>query len=172
MSKTAISQHCPWDCSGMILLKTDISKEEFTKLNPVLVDAHKQLIVDTVYGTGLATYDSCRFLYYDDFVQYRTGRIKLHHWYRYDTAYYFARGHYLVRFNYCRYARGADTGLYIRYDDPVLHEPKYIEVPADRRIHLHIFYRQIYNRLPLDKIESMPALIMQVNRKEWNLPDK
>ena len=41
----------------------------------------------TVYGTGLATYDSGWFLYYyDDFVQYRTGRIKLHHWYRYDTA--------------------------------------------------------------------------------------
>ena len=61
---------------------------------------------------------------------------------------------------------GADTGLYIRYDDPVLHEPKYIEVPADRRIHLHIFTGRYTIVFRFDKIESMPALIMQVNRKD------
>lgn len=171
LSLQAAAQHCPWDCSGMIMLKTDLSPEEFAKLSPVLVDGNKQLIIDTIYGTGLDTHDTCRFYFYDDFVRYRTSKIKLHHWYGYDTVYYFAKEHYLVRYNYCRYSRG-DTSLFIQYNDPQTGMKKILEVPSGKRIHLHNYYRQIYQRLTLDKIPAIQELILTVPRKEWGLPDK
>jgi len=51
----------------MIMLKTPISKATVYQLKPVLVDEDKQVVIDTMYGTDKATYDSCGFLYYDDF---------------------------------------------------------------------------------------------------------
>lgn len=166
------AQHCPWDCSGMILLKTDVTAAEFRQLNPVLVNKSRKIIVDTIYGTGLETYDSCRFMSYDDFMQYRTNRIKLHHWYNYDTMYYFAKDNYPVKYNYCRYQYGDNSDLFIRFDDPVTKEYGYIEIPVSRRIHLHDFGSGIRRRLPLAEITPMHALLMEVGRSEWKLPDK
>src|SRR6476620_4865408 len=81
------AQHCPWDCTGMILLHTNLPKENLYKLDPVLTDENKNEIYDTVYGTGKDTWDECKFLSYDDFTAYRTGRIAVHHFYEYDTFY-------------------------------------------------------------------------------------
>lgn len=171
LSVNATAQHCPWDCSGMIMIRTDVTNAEFKQLNPVLAGSDKQIITDTIYGTGLDTKDTCRFFYYDDFVQYRTGKIKLHHWYGFDTAYYFAKGHYLVRYNFCKYYR-SDTTLYVRYNDLHTGEQHFIEIPQDKRIHLHNYYREIYDRYTLDKIPSMQELILVLSRKDWGLPDK
>lgn len=156
----------------MILLKTDVTATEFRQLSPVLVNKNREIIVDTIYGTGLETYDSCRFMSYDDFMQYRTQRIKLHHWYNYDTMYYFANNNYLVKYNYCRYQYGNNTGLFIRFNDTVTKGYGYIEIPVSRRIHLHDFGPEIRKRLPLAEISSMQALLMEVGRSEWKLPDK
>lgn len=172
LSADVNAQHCPWDCSGMILLKTDLSKTEFTRLNPVLVDGNRKEIVDTVYGTGLATYDTGRFMHYDDFMQYRTGRIKLHYWYAFDTLYYFAKDNYLVRYNYCRYQYQGNTDLFIRFTDTAGNQYGYIEIPVSRRIHLHDFGPEIRKRLPLAEAGSMHALIMDVKRNEWKLPER
>ncbi|MBM3415968.1 MAG: hypothetical protein FJY20_05885 [Bacteroidetes bacterium] len=38
-------QHCPWVCSGMILLKTDVTAAEFRQLNPVLADKKNRLLI-------------------------------------------------------------------------------------------------------------------------------
>lgn len=168
----AAAQHCPWDCSGLLMLKTSLTDAEFSQLNPVLVDDNKKPIIDTVYGTGVDSYDTCRFLYYDDFVEYRTKRIKLHYWYNYDTLYRFAKDHYVVRFNYCRHKKEESRDLFIRFNDPVTREYRYIEIPPGRRIHLHDFNREIRQKLTLAEIPSLQGLIMEAGRKDWNLPDK
>ena len=64
---TTSAQHCPWDCDGMIMIKTDAGKEEMKKLDPVLVDVNKKLILDTSLGADI--FDLCRILYYDDFLK-------------------------------------------------------------------------------------------------------
>lgn len=164
------AQHCPWDCSGLLMLKTDVSREEMKKLDPVLVDVNKKPIVDTLYGSGTDTYDLCRFLYYDDFLQFRISRIKVHHWYMYDTVYHFAKNHYLVRFNYCRYQSDGPTGLFIRYNDPAAQvDYKFIEIPSSRRIHLHNYSRQINNKQTDAIVESIGPFILTINRKEFGM---
>lgn len=133
---TSFGQHCPWDCSGMILLQTNIAKEKFYKLHPVLVDENKREITDTVYGTGKDTYDKCDFLSYEDFTAYRIQRIKVHHWYQYDTFYHFAKGGYIVKYNFCQYE---GRKLYLRFQDPNSSTAlfRYLEIPREKRMHLH-----------------------------------
>src|SRR5262245_44608671 len=85
-----LAQHCPWDCSGMIIVETPVAKGMIYKLEPVLVDEEKNVIVDTIYGTDKPTYDRCDLLFYDDFTKQRTKKITIHHSYEYDTFYHFA----------------------------------------------------------------------------------
>lgn len=165
-------QHCPWDCSGMILMKTDLKADELKKLNPVLVDVNKNIVIDTMYGTGLETYDTCRFMFYDDFRAYRTERTKLHYWYRYDTVYRFASGYALVRVNYCRYQR-SEAMLYIRFNNPKdsNQQYEYIEVPPGNRIHLHNYSRMI-NEQAFNAIrDSVQSFVLNISRSQWGLPD-
>lgn len=173
-TQNVYAQHCPWDCSGMILLKTDISTAEFRSLEPVLVDKDKRIIVDTMYGTGLETYDTCRFLYYDDFLQYRTEKIKTHYWYGYDTAYQFAKEHYLVRFNYCRFSPDGGDKLFVRFNSPSgsVREYLYFEVPAVNRIHLHEHNRMLNDRAYKEILAAIQPQILMPDRKDWGLPDK
>jgi len=84
----------------------------------VLADGGQNVVVDTIYGTGLATYDTCRFLPYEDFLKYRIEKINLHYWYGYDTVYHFAKGHFIVRYNFCRFNRDGRSDLFIRFNDP------------------------------------------------------
>ena len=170
-SLKAYSQHCPWDCSGMLLLKTDISSTEFNSLNPVLVDKEKRIVVDTVYGTGKDTYDTCRFLFYDDFIQYRTGRIHVHYWYAHDTAFHFAKGHYLVRYNYCKFKQDGQGELFIRYNDPsgLPGAYRYLPVPAERGIHLHDHRLQMTRREYNGILEKVQPQIIFAGRKNWGL---
>lgn len=172
VSVSSFGQHCPWDCSGMILMKTDLKAGELQKLNPVLVDANKNIVVDTMYGTGLETYDTCRFMFYDGFKAYRTERTKVHYWYRYDTLYKFAKEYALVKFNFCRYERSGAM-LYIRFNnsDDSGQQYGYIEVPHNNRIHLHDYNMQI-NRNEHDAIrEAVQPAVLNITRKQWGLPD-
>jgi len=66
---SSFSQHCPWDCSGMIIVETPVAKGIVYKLEPVLVNEEKRVIVDTMYGTDKPTYDRCDLLSYDDFTK-------------------------------------------------------------------------------------------------------
>ena len=137
------AQHCPWDCSGMIVLQTNAPKELFYKLDPALVDENKRAINDTVYGTGKDTHDPCIFLSYDDFITCRIKRIQVHHWYQYDTAYHFAEGLFMVKYNFCNYT---ERKLYLRFVDPhtsglTFH---YIEIPDSLRIHLHNYSNELF----------------------------
>ena len=165
------AQHCPWDCTGMILLKTDVTAAEFNKLNPVLVDGNKKIVIDTIYGTGKETQDTCWFLGYDDFMKYRTARTKVHYWYGYDTMFHFARGYYLIHYNYCRYKWDGRSNLFIRFNDPsaadTIHH--YIEIPTDRRIHLHDYNREINGRRTAEIVSAVQPNIMEVHRREWKL---
>lgn len=171
ISLNANSQHCPWDCSGMLLLKTNITATEFSTLNPVLVDKGKQVVVDTIYGTGLDTYDTCRFLFYDDFQQYRTERIKTHYGYGHDTAFHFAKDHYLVRYNYCKFQKDGEGELFIRYNDPS-GEPgayRYLPVSAESGIHLHDHRLQMNRREYSGILEKVQPQILIAKRKDWGL---
>lgn len=164
------AQHCPWDCSGLIVLRTNISKEQMEKLEPLLVYENKNEIVDTIYGTGKETYDRGRLMYYDDFVKYRTERIKLHDWYRFDTVYHFAAGNYLVRYNYC----GSDGAkLYVRFYNPNSRGLKYeyIEVPTESRIHLHEYSSKISSRQTEELKAAIQPKTVFVDCKKWLLRD-
>ena len=154
------AQHCPWDCSGLLMIKTSAGREELKKLDPVLVGPNKKPIIDTIYGTGSETFDLCRFMYYDDFLQYRINRIKIHHWYTFDTRYHFARDHYIVRFNFCRYDSDGPPDLYIRINDRGTNNYKYIEIPKAKRIHLHDIGREISKGETETLIEKLSSYVI------------
>jgi len=122
----------------MIMFETTLDTAAVYNLNPILVDENKRPIIDTVYGTGIEaqTSDRCRFLLCGDFLTYRRKKVNTHYWYAYDTLYGFAAGRYIVKFNFCKYR---DKKIYIRYRDVHTRNLQYhyIEIPADKRIHLH-----------------------------------
>lgn len=164
----AFSQHCPWDCSGMIILETSIPQNKIYGQQPTLVDENKKEVVDTIYGTGLDTHDHSEFLSYEDFTALRTKKIAVHHWYRFDTVYHFTKGKYLVRFNFCKY-----TGkkLYLRYSDRYTRGLRYhyIEIPGDRRIHLHDYYRELNSRKTADLKKLTDPFIIQISCDDLKL---
>ena len=162
------AQHCPWDCSGMILVETPVEKGMVYKMEPVLVDGDKKVIVDTMYGTDKPTYDRCDFLSYDDFTNQRTKKIAIHHWYEYDTFYHFAAGRYVVKYNFCEYQ---DKKLYLRYSEAsatskIYH---YIEIAASNRIHLHDYNSQLRERKTEEIKKDLKDSVLVLNCQEWNL---
>ena len=164
----SFSQHCPWDCSGMIIVETPVAKGMVYKLEAVLVDEEKKVIVDTMYGTDKPTYDRSDLLSYDDFTKERTKKIAIHHWYEYDTFYHFAAGHYIVKFNFCEYQ---DKRLYLRYSDPSFKSKvyQYIEIPATNRVHLHDYNSQLRERKTEEIKNDLKASVLVLNCAEWNL---
>ena len=153
----------------MVMLKTSVTKEIVYELRPVLVDEEKKIITDTMYGTNLPTYDRCEFLNYEDFTEYRVKRIALHHWYEYDTVYHFAKGSYIVKYNFCKYA---GKTLYLRFADPASKQYHYIEIPEERRIHLHNYNNQIRERRTEEIKNDLKNVILVLNCKEWGLTEK
>jgi len=128
----------------MIVLQPDMPIKAIDKFHLVLADENKRPITDTIYGTGKDTYDRCVFLSYDSFTKARSEKITIHHWYSYDTVYKFAKGNYIVKYNYCKYQ---GKKLYMRYLDQynralVFH---YIEIPESNRIHLHDYNDELRN---------------------------
>lgn len=169
-ASVASAQHCPWDCSGLIMIRTNASREEMKKLDLRLTENSGEPVIDTLYGTDAATYDTCRFLYYDDFIQLRSQRIKLHRWYAFDTVYHFAKDHYIVRFNYCKYNAGLTGKLYIRYASASAASGyMHIEVPQAKRIHLHNYSREIQDRQTGAVLEAIEPLILTINRDGFGL---
>jgi hypothetical protein len=167
----SFAQHCPWDCTGMIQLQTDISKETVYKMRPVLVDEKKMVVTDTIYGTGKDTYDRCDFLFYDDFVKYRKKKIAIHHWYQYDTMYHFAEGRYIVHYNFCKY-RGKK--LFLRYIDPYSKSKgyRYIEIPADKRIHLHDYNNQLRQNETAELKSATKQFVLEIDCEKWGVLKK
>ncbi len=164
-SLQSFSQHCPWDCFGVSMFQTDLSPSEIKKLDPVLVDANKMQIVDTMYGTGLPTYDSCVFLLYKDFKNRYTEKIKVHNWYGYYTMLDFAEGYYIVHYSFCRWQ---DKELFIRYNDPEKRGGfKYIPVTADQRVHVHNYNSQINSKHFDDIRKDIQDKVLDINRNDW-----
>ena len=159
-------QHCPWDCTGMILLQTNTTGEKISHLNLVLVDEKYHPVTDTVFGTGLPTYDVCNFLSYRNFTEYRTRRIALHHWYQYDTMYHFAEGAYIVKYNFCKFK---GKKLYLRYLDQQMRSLTYhyIEIPDSSRIHLHDYNNEIRERRTEEMKKKIGPFILKVDAKAW-----
>jgi len=162
------AQHCPWDCSGMILIKTSISKTTVHHLNPVLVDEQKEMIIDTMYGTSKATYDSCIFLRSDDFTTYRTTKINIHQWYQYDTFYHFAAGWYIVKYNFCKYS---GQRVYLRFSDPYSDSVLYhcVEVPDSMRVHLHNYSNQLFDRRTNEIRNRVKTSVIIMDFSNWGL---
>lgn len=166
----ASAQHCPWDCSGLILLKTDVSREEMLQLQPVLCDGSRQLVIDSVYGSGATLADTCRFLAYEDFRQYRISRTTISHWYKYDTVYSFAKDLFLVKYSYCRFKEPGTT-LYIRYRSrrQGKWQYNYIAVPETRRVHLHNYYRELNARDSAGLRKQLEPFVLQLDRARFGL---
>ena len=170
LSVTAVAgaQHCPWDCSGLLLVKTDVSPENIYKLFPVLVNEKKEIIVDTIYGTGKPTYDTCNLLYYDDYLAYRTQKIKLHYWYAHDTVYHFAKDNYIIKVNFCKYK---NKKLFLRLtdpDSPELHY-RYVEIANMALIHLHDYNMEINARSTNKVKEAVSKFLVTMDCAAWGL---
>ena len=140
-------------------------------MKPVLVDEKKRVITDTIYGTGLDTYDRCDFLYYDDFIKYRKKKITLHHWYQHDTVYHFAKGKYIVKYNFCGYR---DKKLSLRYNDPYSKTTlyHYIEIPANKRIHIHDYSHQLVEGEIAYIIKATKKFVLVMDCVKWSLLKK
>jgi len=152
----------------MIVIRTDLPKDKVYKIKPVLVDANKNVISDTVYGTGLDTYDRCDFLTYEDFTAYRTKRIKVHHFYQYDTFYHFAKGALMVKYNYCEY-QGKD--IYLRYNDSYSDKPQYhyVLIGDGNRIHLHDFNNELNARNSEAIKNKLRGVWVDMSCSDWAL---
>ncbi len=148
------AQHCPWDCSGMIVVETNVTREKIAELRPILVAENDKSICKD-------TYDECELLYYDDFTEKRKSKVTEHPFYRYDTAYIFAQGKYIVKYNYCDF-RGT---LYLRYVNPYRRDLHYemIEVPENKRIHLHDYNNLIRERNCAGMDTLLQPYILQLN---------
>jgi hypothetical protein len=168
IAATVRAQHCPWDCSGLLLIKTDVSPENINKLFPVLVNEKKEIIVDTIYGTGKPTYDTCNLLYYDDYLAYRTKKIELHYWYAHDTVYHFAKGNYIIKVNFCKYR---NKKLFLRLNDPYSRgiRYKYVEIPNTALIHLHDYNMEINARATNTIKEAVSKSLITIDCAAWGL---
>lgn len=163
----ATAQHCPWDCSGMLLIKTDATREEMMRLDLTVVDMNKNPIIEKQYSKNKNNDEPCRFLYYDDFLASRISQIKTDSWNKYDTAYHFAKEHYVVRINYCNNNKNE---LFVRYvDSSSTSGYKYIEIPYSRRIHLHDYNNEIRNRQTALLLQMLEPFILPISRKEFGL---
>lgn len=165
------AQHCPWDCSGMILLNTTISKEKLYKLHPVLVDENKKEVIDTVYATGSDTDDNCEFLSYEDFTAYRTKKITIYYWYGYDTFYHFTQGGYIVKYNFCKYR---EKKLYLRFEDAYTRGVtfRYIEIPENLRMHLHDYNNELTGRKTKELKKMTQPFVLNITCTQWGLREK
>ncbi len=166
---SASAQHCPWDCTGFLMIKTDASEAEMKSMHPTLVDGRKQIIVDTLYGTGKNTFDTCRFLEYDEFVGLREEKSKIHSFYRHDTMLKFAKGFYVVHFNFCKYDKDKEGPLFISYAGAGHGHDHYIPVPVEKRIHLHNHSNDIYKKNYDAILKNVDSQILTINRKDWGL---
>jgi hypothetical protein len=163
-SLPSAAQHCPWDCTGFLMVKTDVNVAEMRRLDPVLTDAGHNIVIDTLYGTNKKTWDTCRFLYFDDFMAYRTKRIQVHGFYAYDTMLHFAKGYYVVHYNYCKFQKAGNTALYVRIKNSS-GDYDYIPIADDKRIHLHNFNMEIIEH-KTEKLVSMSQPYVITIRKE------
>jgi hypothetical protein len=145
MVNLAGAQHCPWDCSGLLLFKIEISKKKTNKLFPVLVNEKKEIIVDTIYGTSKSTFDTCKLLFYDDFQAYRIKRVTQNKWYAIDTVYHFAEGYYIIKVNFCKYR---NKKIFLRFTDTGSKKLRYryVEIANSSLIHLHDYNMEITAR--------------------------
>ncbi len=153
------------------MITTDAGKKEMKKLDPVLVDVNKKLILDTSKGPDI--YDLCRVLYYDDFLKIRIDGMGENdpYSYKYDTAYHFAKNHYVVKFSYCTYNRAdKPSELFVRYNDAASASGySYIPVPYSRRIDLHQYNRFINTGATAEILKSIQPFILTITRKEFGL---
>lgn len=164
---SASAQHCPWDCTGFLMIKTDASKDEMEMLRPALFDSKRLVVVDTLYGTGKKTFDTCFFMEFGDFASYRKEKAKIHNWYNYDTMLSFAEGYYVVHYNYCKFSGKAPGELFIAYMGPGHGHHHYLEIPADKRIHLHDYYSLIQKGEKEQTLKAVESKIISVSRAEW-----
>lgn len=170
-SRNAEGQHCPWDCSGLVVIQTNMTAAEMVRFKPVLVDENKSIVIDTIYGTGGKTWDTARVLPFEAFQQYRTERIQLHRWYNYDTMYRFAAGYYVAKANYCKFAH---TGrkLFVRFTlQPPGKNPVYrdIEIAGKGLLHLHDYSIELNQKDAEGIRKRIAALVLTIQRSDLGL---
>jgi hypothetical protein len=156
----SFAQHCPWDCAGMIIVETNVPRERIAELRPFLVDEKGKCIARD-------TYDECELLYYDDFTEKRKSKVQEHPYYRYDTAYTFAQGKFIVKYNYCDY-KGK---LYLSFVNPYRRDLYYemIEVPENKRVHLHDYNEQIRKCSYQEMDILLKPFILHLDCFAWHL---
>ena len=166
------AQHCPWDCAGMILIKTDAATNNLDQIEVTLVEDStwifhgKGIVIDTIYGTASLMADTCRLKSHSEFMSYRTAKIQLYHGYAYDTVYGFSEGHFLIKFNLCKY-RGKK--LYLHFYDRHSRglTDRYIRIPEANRISLHDVSTEINARQTKEILELIREKIMYIPCTAW-----
>ena len=126
------SQHCPWDCMGMVILDWPAEKKS-ADYGITLVDLNK----NPVKENSTKEAKSSSFMLYELLLEERLKGVQehQHQWYRYDTSYYFAKGSLVAFFNHCNYYGKVLQVCIQSRNDPG--EIYYIPVPDVAMIHLH-----------------------------------
>lgn len=160
------TQHCPWDCAGLVLLETDLPQSFFYYMHPALISIPKGVNKDSALRFHYRSQYDKPVLSWPDF---KAEVMKGHpgdHSYRYDTLYHFAAGRYLVRFNFCE---AASELLFIRFMNPYSRGVKYhyIEVPDSARISLCRHNNWMSGRLhPLTTEAMVQAFVWKLNKEK------
>jgi len=157
------AQHCPWDCCGLIMINSDLKPAEMQKLKLVLTDGNKQIVIDTLYGSSEKNADTCYIRWGEEFLAHKTSLVAANHWYAYDTMLHFCKGHYVVRYNYCKYEEPQNQLLFLRYTDAAgsFH---YLPVHYSNRIHLHNYNDQIRTGQTTELNKIMEPFVMDMGK--------
>jgi hypothetical protein len=160
-----IAQHCPWDCSGMVLVETNLAPKQMEQAHLMVTGENKKPVIDTFSNEGKPFYDTCRLYPYAEFLKKRKEQLKTYRWYQYDTVYHFAENKYLVRFNLCRFY---GKKLFLSFQHPYTRNLQiiYIEIPDNKRISLHAISDKLYKRDYEAISKEIAPMIMRLDCKE------
>lgn len=129
MTTGLAAQHCPWDCSGLVILDWPENRK-FSDYDVSLVDSQRKVVTNTnVYETTASG-----FLPYEELKEQLTEKISKHSWYEYDTALHFAKGSPVTLYNYCEYQQDLFVEVKSKKDPGSKH---YFPLNNDQKFHLH-----------------------------------
>jgi hypothetical protein len=128
ITKLLAAQHCPWDCSGIVILDWPANKS-FPSYTVSLVDKNHEVVSNhNVYESP-----ESKFQLYGDLKKELSSKIPQNHWYENDTVFHFAEGSPVTLYNYCDY-RG-DLFVEVRFN--TTSQKWYFKLNEDQKFHLH-----------------------------------
>src|SRR5688572_18135654 len=127
---TASAQHCPWDCSGIVILDWPADKK-FNNYQVRLVDSSYKV----VFNHNVYEKTESQFSIYEELKKQLNLKISKYSWYEYDTVLNFAAGSPVALYNFCDY-HGEDLFIEVKSKKGPSNK-NYFKLNEDQKFHLH-----------------------------------